>query len=149
MMARFETDFGIDPMKFDMASEKVGDACIKAIKAAEPIQVTATKRALQSVIKGGRGEVVNSVKETEPKRATNGAFIGHIRPTGTSTVRSDNGKPRKQPVRNMAIAAYLEYGVAGRQPARPWAQRATNEAEGRVSETLAEVFTAEMEGMLT
>ena len=148
-MARFETDFGIDPMQYDLASEKVGDACIKAIEAAEPIQVEATKSALRSVIKGGNGGLVNSIKATKPKKAVNGAYIGHVRPTGTSTTRSDNGKPRKQPVRNMAIAAYLEYGVGGRQPARPWAQKATNDAQGRVSQTIEQVFRAEMEGMLT
>ena len=141
-MARFEMDFGVQSDLFE--SFEFGPIAMKALNAAAPIQIQATQAALRSAAKDGGGRMVASVKANAPKKASNGAYIVHVRPTGTDSTRSDTGGTRSVPVRNMAKAAYLEYGVAGRQPARPWAQSATSNAQGKVDQILEQTITEEV-----
>lgn len=138
-MAGFEVDFGIQPELFENFA--FGPIAEKALAEAAPVQVQASKQSLERVTKGGEGKMVASIKATKPKKATNGAYITVIRPTGLDTVRSDTGEPRSQPVRNMAKACFLEFGVAGRQPARPWAQAAANNAQAKVNDILERSIT--------
>ncbi len=141
-MAQLQVDFGLDPDKF-MQADVLG-ILNEALLAAAPIQIASTKRVLGSRVGGyATGKMVESISATKPTKSKNGAVMIHIRPRGTDSTRP-NGGTRKKPVRNMAKAAYLEYGVAGRQPARPWAQAATNDAEARVNEIMSRVIT---EGM--
>ena len=90
--------------------------------------------------------MVNSVQAQKPKKCKNGAWIVHIGPTGNSKSHyyAKNGKgirtKRKYPVSNILKAIWKEYGIAGKQAARPWLTKAKNDAEKAVESKMQEVY---------
>lgn len=80
------------------------------------------------------GTMCESIKKTRAKKATNGAFIATVRPTGLSTTFiDDTGTLRKRstPVRNMEIVAHMEYGTS-KQPPTPVLSKAINDSKEQV-----------------
>lgn len=143
-MAEFQMEFPDDFLSalFDTNSEEI---CTEALQEAAPILVESMKSALKA---GGHelsGELIKSIKATKAKKSSNGAYIINVRPTGYSSVNSysikRNGKrSRKYPVSNMAKAIFIEYGVNGRQPARPFIDAATNHAQSAALQKMQEVY---------
>lgn len=76
------------------------------------------------------GEMVRSIKETEPKKNRYGWYTS-VRPTGKDS----------KGVRNMEKLAYLEYGAVHHgQPATPVLAPAVNECEREVIEAMQEEY---------
>ena len=110
----------------------------KALKEVMPDMEEATKSALRSSVKhSGESALVNSVKCFEPSMTRDNEGVKLVcQPTGKD--KSGNRYKTKSHgksghlVYNNDKAFWLEYGVAGRQPAHPWKDRALNNAESRV-----------------
>lgn len=133
-MAIFDFDMPDDLEKtLNMLSdESLG---IKAVKKAAPIVENAMKEELSKHHRAEKdptyGEMVESVKATEPKINEYGVF-SFVRPTGTDT----------KGVRNMEKLAYLEYGTA-RQVGTPVMGKISDSVEKEVSETMQKVIEQE------
>ena len=143
----FEVDFPDELL--DVFGHQFKDITPEILKEASPILLESTKSALrQSIQHPGDSELVNSVVEGEPKVFEDAAIISCY-PKGNSKqeVHTYNRGKRKYPVSNGAKAFWLEYGVAGRQPARPWQDKATNgradEINQKMQEKLNEIMGAE------
>lgn len=110
-----------------------------------------TKRALRtSIDHPGDSELVNSVKCYEPAMTRNGEGAKLVcQPTGRSTSGNryhtvSRGKTISKPVTNNDKAFWLEYGVAGRQAAKPWKDRATNSIESKVTPKIEQAIAKEL-----
>lgn len=143
-MAEFIVDFPDDFMSglFNTGSEEI---CTEALQEAAPI----LEESMKAVLKAGghelSGELIKSIKATKAKRAKNGAFIVNVRPTGYSSINSyavkgKGEKVRKYPLSNTAKAIFLEYGVNGRQMARPFLDASTNRAQTAALRKMQEVY---------
>lgn len=93
------------------------------------------KRSVKATIQhDGDSELVNSIRASKPRKSKNGAWIGNVNPHGMSEstyYASYRGKrtTRKYKVSNVLKAIWKEYGIAGRQPPRPFLTKAMNDAE--------------------
>ena len=131
---------GMDELlkKLDKLSDqgKVEEIAKKAVDTAQPMNEAAMRSAIASVEYGpyATGSVSSSVTSTSAKINSYGAFAV-AKPTG----RDAKG------VRNGEKAAYLQYGIPGRQPERPWRQKAVNSAQGPCVTTMESVLKSEME----
>lgn len=126
-------------------SDKVGCAMVDA---AAPILEKNVKSECSK--RKRTGNMYNSVKKTKAKRASNGAYIAVVRPTGTSRTYIDNrGKEHKRvvPVRNMEIMAYMEYGTS-RQAPTPVLSKAVNDSSKPVYAAMQEEFNKQMSSSL-
>lgn len=114
-----------------------------ALQEAAPILEKSMKAAVQSSVEHeGESELVKSIQATKPKKAKNGAWILNVTPKGYSKVKVYHGKKgsRTYPVSNALKAIWKEYGIAGRQPAKPFLAKATNDAEKQVLDTIQKQF---------
>lgn len=114
-----------------------------ALQEAAPILEKSMKAAVQlSVEHEGDSELVKSIKTNSPKKAKNGAWILNVTPKGNSKVKVYHGKKsgRTYPVSNALKAIWKEYGIAGRQSAKPFLSKATNDAEKQVLDTIQKQF---------
>lgn len=75
------------------------------------------------------GSVVNSIKETKPKRGKDGVMGAYVSPTGTD----------EKGVRNIEKAIYLENGTC-KQQAQPYLQRIKDKTEPKVIEAMQKEF---------
>jgi len=107
----------------------------KALKEVMSDMEDATKSALRASVKHpGDSNLVNSVKCYEPSMTRDGEGVRLVcQPhgkdkSGNHYKTQSHGKTRNHLVYNNDKAFWLEYGVAGRQPARPWQNRALNDA---------------------
>lgn len=123
----------------------------KALEEIRPDMEEGTKAALRSSIQHpGDSELVNSVKCFEPTMTRDGTGARMVcQPTGKSSSGNryktvSRGKSIEKPVRNNDKAFWLEYGVAGRQPARPWKDRATNSIEAKVVPKIEQAIAKEL-----
>lgn len=115
------------------------------LKAATPIVVRTTQSALKTAAgKDPTGLMVESVKATKIVHNKNGWFV-RVGPSGIDTDYEtlDGVKQRTVPIRNMEKAAYLEYGTS-KQSAKPWANRATNDAAEQAMSAMREAFEREV-----
>lgn len=143
-MAAFDVDFPEDFLSqlFQTDSDEL---CMKALAEAAPILEDEMKNVLKSDGHELSGELINSIKATKPKRADNGAYIVNVRPTGYSKINSysvkGNGKrTRKYPMSNALKMIWIEYGVNGRQPARPFLARTVNRVSAAALNRMQEVY---------
>ena len=104
----------------------------------------------QSVKHTGDSELVNSVKAYEPHMTSDGTgavlsctFSGKST-SGNTYTTTDRGRTRVKPVLNSDKAFWLEYGVAGRQAAAPWRDRAMNSIEPKIVPKMQRKFEKEM-----
>ena len=115
----------------------------KILEEVAPILEEATKETLKKTIQHpGDSCLVDSVKRKKP-RMNKGARTAYIRvePTGYSNSRSYfNQRHHSYKVTNGAKAFWLEYGVAGRQPARPWQNKAASAKEDEIMEAMQEKY---------
>lgn len=103
--------------------------------------------ARAAVMHAGESEMVNSIKSTKPKKTKDGnACIVNVGPTGKSEhsyYDRKTGKKKKEKVSNALKAVWKEYGIAGKQPARPFLTNAIRNAEEAVISRMQEVYGEE------
>lgn len=143
-MAAFELDFPDDFMK-QLFQTDSAEICMKALEEAAPILEEEMKNEIRSNGHELSGELIDSIKATKPKKTNNGAYIVSVRPTGYSKINSysvkKNGKKlRKYPVSNALKMIWIEYGVNGRQPARPFMTRVMNRVRAVAMNRMQEVY---------
>ena len=146
-MSDFEVDFPADFLK-ELLETDVDELCTEALRQAAPIMERSMKRSARAaVLHEGESDMVNSIKVSDVKKTKDGdAYILRVGPTGESThiyIRK-KGKPRKEKVSNALKAVWKEYGIAGRQPARPFLANATRNAEETVLTKMQEVYKKRM-----
>lgn len=115
----------------------------EALKEAVPVLEKSMKSAVQASIEhSGDSELVRSIKANKPKKSKNGAWIVNVTPKGYSKVKVYHAKKgeRTYPVSNALKAIWKEYGIAGRQPARPFLAKATNDAQNKVLDIIQRKF---------
>ena len=133
------------------------DLTTKMLEAVTDKAVTTVKDCLKSSIKhSGSSELVESVSASKTYKLMDGSGAGvTISPKGKrskastyKTSRKDsshkNGGTRDRAVSNHDVAFWLEYGVAGRQPAHPWQDRAYR----RVEDVVTPLLESEMSKVL-
>ena len=127
----------------DLFNIDFGDIAEEALKNAAPVLEASMKAAVQaSVEHEGDSELVKSIKASNPIKTRNGAYIVNVTPRGYSKIKVFHKKRGKRtyPVSNALKAIWKEYGIAGRQPARPFLAKATNDAENEVLNILQQTF---------
>lgn len=125
------------------------DLAAESLQEAAPILEKSMKNAVRaSVEHEGDSELVKSIKAGRPKKCKNGARILNVTPRGYSKVKVYHAKRGKRtyPVSNSLKAIWKEYGIAGRQPARPFLAKATNDAQAEVLKTLQNKFDEKVGG---
>ncbi|MBQ9567632.1 MAG: hypothetical protein IJR31_06110 [Lachnospiraceae bacterium] len=123
----------------------------KALNEVRPEVEAGTKAALRTSIQHpGDSELVNSVKTFEPSMTGNGegarlscGFTGKSS-SGNRYHTVSRGRSTTKPVLNSDKAFWLEYGVAGRQPARPWKDRAISSVESKVTGKIEQAISKEL-----
>ena len=132
----------------DMTFEEIGK---KALTEVMPDMESSTKAALRLSVKhSGESELVNSVKCYEPTMTKDNEGLRLVcQPTGKSTSgnryhTTSRGKPVTKAVTNNDKAFWLEYGVAGRQAAHPWKDRALADAEAKVMPKIERAIEKEL-----
>lgn len=144
-MAVFDVEFPDDFMQ-DLLQSDFDEIAEEALKEATPVLVDSIKESCRRVIQHpGDSDLVKSFKGSKPKKSSNGAWIANVNPKGKSKnsyYAKDNGKKtkRKYAVSNTLKALWKEYGVAGRQPAMPFIQNGTKNAEEGVMEKMQRVY---------
>ncbi|MCR4657324.1 MAG: hypothetical protein K5770_14040 [Lachnospiraceae bacterium] len=134
----YDDDFA---MKLDRLSSGFDIIAETALNKASPYLKESLKREARNAVRHeGDSEMVNSIKAKKAKKSKNGAWIANVIPTGYSShtfTRTKGKKVRKYKVTNAAKMIWLEYGNrGGKQPARPFIKKATNDAEAKVLETI-------------
>lgn len=140
-MARMEIDFPED-LFGGLLNQNTEELCREMVDAAVPIMEESLKKEVQSVIgHGGDSELVKSIKGSKAKVSKNNAVISFVGPKGNSRHHYFGGakKDRKYKVSNALKAIWLNYGRRG-QPARPFINRATMNAEKKVLAKMQEVY---------
>ena len=143
-MAEFEMDFP-ENFLYDLLDIDSEEICKQALTEAAPIMENAMKDILKQDNHELSGELIQSIKATRPKKSSNGAYIVNVRPTGYSSVNAyrvkrGNGSTRKYKVSNALKMLWIEYGVNGRQPARPFLTRAVNDAKAATLDKMQDVY---------
>ena len=149
-MAVFEVDFPDDFLSQLLKSDS-DEVCTNVLARAAPILEEEMRNELRADGHELSGELARSIKATKPKKAVNGAYIVSVRPTGYSKINSyavkKNGKTmREYPVSNALKMIWIEYGVNGRQPARPFLTRVVNRARESALRRMQEAYN-EMAGV--
>lgn len=133
--------YPIDPLVKEL--ERAGnldEIAPKMLNAAAPYLVDTIKKALAAHRR--TGSLINSVKAGKAKKMKNGGYRIATRFEGydPESYKTDSF-PRGTP--NAVKAMGLEYGSSN-EPARPFLQRALNDAEDDVIEIMQITFNAEM-----
>ena len=143
-MAGFEVEFPDDFLS-ELFETGADDICEQALKDAAPIMEAEMKRVLKQDGHELSGELIASIKSTSPKKSKNGAWIVNVRPTGYSTINSFSVKRKGNRIRKFSVSnalkmLWIEYGVNGRQPARPFLTRVTNQVGKATMEKMQETY---------
>lgn len=141
-MALFEVDFPDDFLS-ELLETDFDDIAKEALEEAAPILETSLKQSCKRVINHrGESELVESINAGKPKKTRTEAWIVNVSPKGYSTTKVylSKNKKRRYPVSNALKAIWKEYGVAGRQPARPFITSACNSARDTVMKKMQEVY---------
>lgn len=143
-MADFEINFPEDFLG-NLLNADVDKICREALCEAAPLLEKNMKQILKNDNHEMSGELIASIKAKKPIKAKNGAWLVHVRPTGYSSVKSYTvkgkaGKTRNYAVSNALKAIWIEYGVNGRQQARPFMQRTVNMTESEALNKMQSVY---------
>lgn len=147
-MAMFEVDFPDDFLS-ELTSVPFESIAEEALKEAAPALEASVKKSAASVIDHSNpsdSEMVQSIKASTPKATKTDAWIVNVGPRGYSNhTYYHQGRPSKRAhkVSNALKAIWKEYGIAHRnhfQPARPFLERATKDAEAEVMKRIQEVY---------
>lgn len=131
----------------DLLNLDFDDIAEDALKEAAPILENSMKAAVSQVIEhDGDSELVKSIKANDPKKTRNGAWIVNVTPKGYSNYKVYHAKKsrRTYKVSNALKAIWKEYGVAGRQPPRPFLTKAKNDAEDAVCRAIQKTFDSKV-----
>ncbi len=143
-MAQFEIDFEDDFLSGLLESD-FDDIAKEALEETIPILESSMKNAVQKSIQhSGESELIESMKASKPKKTKTDAWIATVTPKGYSTTKvyTVNGKKskRKYKISNALKAIWKEYGIPGRQPARPFIASATNSVKHEINEKMQELY---------
>ena len=146
-MASFDFDFPEDFLS-ELLETEFDEIAEEALKEAVPALEESIKKEVRKVIAhDGDSELANSFKATSPKKTKNGAWIANVTPRGYSSnkvytaVNSKGIKTkRKYPVSNALKAIWKEYGIPGRQAARPFITASINASKKEVLERMQEIY---------
>lgn len=147
-MAIFNIDFPDDLLSdlLDTDFDAIAEAALTDVA---PLLEGSMKRCCKDAIQHeGDSELVDSITAGTPKKTKKGdAWILNVTPRGYSsskryTAVDSKGKKthRKYPVSNALKAIWKEYGIPGRQPPRPFIERACNSVRGKTIEKMQEAF---------
>lgn len=146
-MATFEEEFPEDFMSelletdFDVIAQE-------ALTEAIPILESSMKKEARKVIMHeGDSEMAESFKAYKPKKTRTDAWIANVTPKGYSKVKvykAVNSKGvktgRKYQVSNALKAIWKEYGIPGRQAAKPFITASINASKDEVMKRMQEVY---------
>lgn len=146
-MAQFEMEFD-DSFMDGLLSTDFDEIASEALAEAIPILEQSMKSQVKKVIQHeGDSELVNSLKASKPIKTKTDAWIATVTPKGYSTTKvytAKNSKGskthRKYKVSNAVKAIWKEYGIPGRQPARPFISAAVNAVTPEVTQKMQEVY---------
>lgn len=142
-MADFQMDFPSDFLS-ELLNTDSDEIIKEALEEAAPIMESEMKDTLRRDGHDLSGEMIDSIKAKTPAKSKNGAWIVNVIPTGYSNNNySRKGKGntiRKYKVSNALKMIWIEYGVAGRQAAKPFLTRATNNARNAVMQKMQEIY---------
>ena len=132
----------------DMFDIKFDDIAEEALAQSIPIlEGTMRSAAAASVSHEGESAMVNSIKGSTPKKsAATDCWIVNVGPRGYSNhtyhAKRTGGKRSSQTykVSNALKAIWKEYGIPGHQDARPFIQKAANQARSRVEKIIEDSF---------
>lgn len=152
-MAQMDIEFPEDFMQ-DILGVEFDTIAEDALKESTEELVRAMKTACKnSIDHEGDSELANSIKASKPKKTKNGAWIVNVGPRGYSKAKTYYGKNgegvhtnRKYPVSNALKAIWKEYGIPGRQSAKPFIQKAVNDSKTSVEKKLQEIYDRKVEG---
>ena len=141
-MAGFEMEFPDDFLS-GLLESGFDEIAEEALKEVAPALEKSMKQSCQRVIDHpGESELVESIKSSTPKKTKTDAWIVNVSPRGYSkakTYLSQKGI-RKYPVSNALKAIWKEYGVAGRQPPKPFITSACNSVRETVMTKLQQIY---------
>lgn len=142
-MALFDIEFPDDFMS-ELLDSDFGEIAEEALSETAPILETSMKQACRSVIEHeGDSELVESFTCSKPKRTKTDAWIVNVYPKGSSSTKTySKGKKvkKKYSVSNALKCIWKEYGIQGRQPARPFIASACHSVEGAVLQKVQEIY---------
>ena len=143
-MADFDVDFPEDFLK-NLLNTDSEEIIKDALKEVSPFMVDSMKKMLREDNHELSGELIDSIEATEPVKAKTDAWIVNVRPTGYSTVNSftvngKGGSLRKYKISNALKMIWIENGVSGRQPARPFLTRLINQNREKTMKKMQEVY---------
>lgn len=147
-MAIFSMEFPDDFLS-DLLDTNIDEIAKEALDEAAPLLEDAMKKCCAEEIQhDGDSELVNSIRSRRPKRVLgNEAWIVGVYPSGYSSTKrytSVNSKGRKTnkkyPVSNALKAIWKEYGIPGKQPPRPFIDRACNSVKSKVMEAMQKIY---------
>lgn len=119
--------------KLDSALEKATPEVVKAMKS--QINATTSDKAT--------GEAANSIKAGKPRTDKQGRRYIAVCPSGYSTHTFNRGS-RKYKITNAIKLIWLQHGIPGRQPARPWLLKAQHQCENAVIKALENEITKDL-----
>lgn len=151
-MAAFEIDFPEDFLS-QLLNTEFEEIAREALAEAAPIlEENLKKEVRKAVMHEGESEMAESFKANKPKRTKTDAWIVNVTPKGSSktkvyTRRGGRGQQteRKYPVSNALKAIWKEYGIPGRQAAKPFITAAVNKSRTQVMEKMQEVYNRKVE----
>lgn len=147
-MALFNVDFPDDFLS-ELTGTSFDEIAEEALKEAAPVLEASVKKSAASVIEHNNpsdSEMVRSIKASAPKATKTDAWIVNVGPRGYSShTYYHQGRPSKRAhkVSNALKAIWKEYGIAHPhhfQPARPFLERASKDAEDEVMKRIQEVY---------
>lgn len=145
-MALFDIEFPDDFMS-ELLDSEFGDIAEEALSATAPILEASMKQACRRVIEHeGDSELVESFTCSKPKQTKTDAWIVNVYPKGTSKTKTYTAKyrgrktSRKYSVSNALKCIWKEYGIQGRQPARPFISSACHSVESTVMNKIQEIY---------
>lgn len=141
-MAAFDIEFPEDFLS-GLLDTEFSEIAEEALKEAAPMLTESMKKCCKSVIEHeGDSELVDSITEGNPKRTKTDAYIVNVYPKGYSKVKTykRGKKERKYSVSNALKMIWKEYGVPGRQTAKPFIANACNSVRESAMAKMQEVY---------
>lgn len=145
-MAIFDVDFPDDFLS-ELLETDFDEIAEEALKEAVPILEKTMKAEVKKTIQhDGDSELVNSFKASKPKKTKTDAWIANVNPKGYSSTKvytaNSKGlkKSRKYPVSNALKAIWKEYGIPGRQAAKPFITASVNASKMEIMRRMQEVY---------
>ncbi len=146
-MAAFNVDFKENFMDLLLETD-FDEIAEEALKEAIPIMEKTMKAEVSKVIQHeGDSELVNSIKASKPIKTNTDAWMATVYPHGYSQTKMYTAigyfgekTTRKYPISNTLKAVWKEYGIPGRQAAKPFVAAAVNASKNAIMNRMQEVY---------